>query len=219
MPALPSSQFEKISGIAAVKLVRHSKWAKLYISEFNSLPTPWDNPDNRIARISFREHMTPGDTIEDMLNSIPILRAIGFTIVMLSETADCPFELMLADYPNPNKLPPTDRYVEIKIWKDEVKAIHEYVPDSIPLTAYDATVAVPNDCFDYIMDILNTCNDDVFEINIEECNWKYIDFVSTISKLMILGLYIPIIDVHPDCTSIVSFAVSTVPTWKKLYTI
>ena len=219
MPALPSSQFEKISRTTAVKLVRHSKWAKIYISEFNLLSVPWGRPDNRIARISFREHMTPGDTIEDMLNSIPILRAIGFTIVMLSELADCPFEMMLMDCPNPNKLPPTDKYVEIKIWKDEVKAIHEYVPDSIPLTAYDATVAVPNDCFNYIMDLLDTCDDDMFEINIEECTWAYVDVVSTIPKLMTLGLYIPVIDVHPDCTSIASFVVSTAPNWRTLYVI
>ena len=81
MPALPKNQFEILSSQTAIKLVRHCKWAKLYISEFNMLPHPFVTPDNRIARISFRENSNVGDLIEDMLASFRALD--GY--LMLSE--------------------------------------------------------------------------------------------------------------------------------------
>ena len=221
MPALPKNQFEILSSQTAIKLVRHCKWAKLYISEFNMLPHPFVTPDNRIARISFRENSDVGDLIEDMLCAIPILRALGFNIVMLSEIGDCPYEMMRFDEPNPNKLPATGPKIQVTIWKDAIKAIDKKTAENVPLTAYDATVAVPNDCFEYIMDLLDSpkSNSDAFEIVINECPGTYIDAVATIPKLMTLGLFIPVIEVHPDCMYIESFVVSTSPCWKKMYVI
>ena len=221
MPALPKNQFEILSPQTAIKLVRHCKWAKLYISEFNVLPHPFVTPDNRIARISFRENSDVGDLIEDMLCAIPILRALGFNIMMLSEIGDCPYEMMRFDEPNPNKLPATGPKTEVTIWEDAIKAIDENTAKSVPLTAYDATIAVPNECFDYIMNLLDSQKpkSDTFEIVIDDVPGTYLDAITTIPKLMTLGLFIPLIEVHPDCMYIVSFVVSTSPRWKQMYVI
>lgn len=218
MPRLPKNQFEKISTSNAIKQLRHSKWAKLYISEFNSRPG-WHHLNNIVARVSFVEHKEPGDAIEDMLCAIPILRAIGFNIVMLSELDDCPYEIMRYDDPSPNKLGATGICVDVNIWEDFYLSFNE--SDNIPLNAYEASVAVPNACFEYIMDLLDegARTTDTFEIFIEDCPGDYIDAVATIPKLMSLGLFVPVIDMNDDITHIMSFVLSTSPKWKSMYVI